>query len=79
MMRGGGRGRSASTYLWSREDAQVAEGSFDLSTACPAGYVPFLSRDPPSVFSLAEGILPADRFKEGVVSAANSRYSFCCL
>lgn len=26
------------------KDAQVAEGSFDLSTACPAGYVPFMSR-----------------------------------
>jgi hypothetical protein len=57
MMRGGDD-RDSPIYLQQQGSfAQVAEGSFDLSTACPAGYVPFLSREP-SVFSLAEGILP---------------------
>lgn len=56
---------AASIYLYGSKDAQVAGGSFDLSTACPAGYVSRSCRGPPSVFSPAEGILLPRRFKGG--------------
>lgn len=51
----------------SSKDAQVAEGSFDLSTACPAGYVPFLSRTF-CLFSRRRNSSKTRRFKGGGVA-----------
>lgn len=51
----------------SSKDAQVAEGSFDLSTACPARYVPFLSRTF-CLFSRRRNSSKTRRFKGGGVA-----------
>lgn len=71
------------TFAWSGSGIQVAGGSFDLSTGCPAGYVSFLSTFF-CLFSPKEFRQRRGRFHRGggVLPSwlqFSSRYSFCCL
>lgn len=71
------------TFAWSGSGIQVAGGSFDLSTGCPAGYVSFLFTFF-CLFSPKEFRQRRGRFHRGggVLPSwlqFSSRYSFCCL
>lgn len=69
-----------------RSGIQVAGGSFDLSTGCPAGYVSFLSTFfclfSPKEFRQRRGRFHREGAGRGSLPSwlqFSSRYSFCCL